>query len=296
MKKSFVLVHLGDEFFEYINDCIEQITKFNDDIIYLIIFEKHKDMVKNKNVKLLFTNQIEKTKNHILFDETNKLDKNFRNGFWRHSTERFLYLENAISKYNLENVIHLENDTLLYFNYNDYIKIFQENYDIATVFDNDNRAIPCIVYIKNLESISNFNSFILKFSDKNDMVLFSDYREINKNINLPILPTDYNLNLKTKTGHTTKDKNQYFKNFNKFNSIFDGAAIGQYIGGIDPRNQNGNTIGFENESCLFNPKNMTFLFIKDELNRNIPYVIWNEKQYKINNLHIHSKNLKKYLS
>jgi hypothetical protein len=43
----------------------------------------------------------------------------------------------------------------------------------------------------------------------------------------------------------------FCRDIDRFQCIFDGAAFGQYIGGIDPRNSNNtNTIGFINETCV----------------------------------------------
>jgi hypothetical protein len=299
MKKSFVLIHLGNHFFDYINDCISQIKKFNDDDIFLIIDECNKNKITDNNVIIVTTQELPKTKNHIEFDSHNKLDKNYRNGFWKFATERFLYLEDIIEHHKLENVFHLENDNLIFFDTDELVKIFNENYDFATTFDNDSRAVPGIVYIKNLSSIKDLNKFIITHPFKNDMELISDYRNnSNKKINLPILPSNYNLELKSTSGHTTKNPNQYFLNFTYFNSIFDGAALGQFIGGIDQRNVNHSfsTEGFINESTLFNPKNLKIQFVEDNKNRKIPFIEFENKKIKINNLHIHSKNLKKFLS
>lgn len=193
----------------------------------------------------------------------------------------------------------IENDNLIFFDVNDHLKTFSENYQIATVFDNDQRAVPGFVYIKDLESILNFNKFVNNFNNTNDMELFSLYNNSNQlKMNLPILPTNYDLDLKSQTGLTTKNPQQFFKNYDKFNSVFDAASIGQFIGGIDGRNINSNkdTSGFINESCLFSMKNFQVDFLKDDYKRRVPYLNYKDRICKINNLHIHSKNLKKYLS
>jgi hypothetical protein len=295
--KSFVLVHLGETFFDYINDCIRQIRKFNRCEIYLIINKSHFGEIEEKNIKLICPDDIVKCENHLNFQKNNRLDKEFRGGFWTYSTERLFYLEDLMRQYSLENIIHVENDTLIYFDYDEYFSHFYQNYDLATVFDNDERSVPCVIYIKKLEDLKKFNLHSLNYSDKNDMILFSHYRNyVNQNINLPIVPSEYNFHLESVMGHQTKNKKQYSNNFDKFNSIFDGAALGQFLGGVDPRNISGNTKGHINIACLFNPSNLNIFFESDILNRNIPFIKFNNKKYKINNLHVHSKNLKEFLS
>ena len=83
-------------------------------------------------------------------------------------------------------------------------------------------------------------------------------------------------------------------NFHNFQYIFDAAAIGQYLGGVDPRNDNRNTEGFVNETCIIKYNHYHFdWIIIDEIKR--PFIIINNLKYRIFNLHIHSKNLKKFV-
>ena len=84
-------------------------------------------------------------------------------------------------------------------------------------------------------------------------------------------------------------------NFSSFLSIFDGAAIGQFLGGIDPKNGVSKP-GFINESCLFNPSLIKFTWEVDDCDRRVPYASYGNSISRINNLHIHSKNLQKFTS
>jgi len=91
-----------------------------------------------------------------------------------------------------------------------------------------------------------------------------------------------------------KNKNQEYQfvtqGFDNFNYIFDGAAIGQYLGGVDPANISSNTIGFVNETCIIKFNKYSFVW-KDKK----PFIIIRGKEYPIFNLHIHSKNLKMFI-
>ena len=98
---------------------------------------------------------------------------------------------------------------------------------------------------------------------------------------LPIFITDNN----------TPEHTLLTKNFYKYNAIFDGAAIGQYLGGIDPRNTSSkNTVGFINETCIIDYSKYKFEWCKNK-----PYIIIKDIKYEIINLHIHSKNLKLFI-
>ena len=291
---SIALVHLGDTFFDYINDCIEQIQKFNTCSIYLIADKAHKNRVSDK-VHFIQTDCLVPSNKHNIFNQNTTLNKTFRKGFWKYATERFFFIEELMTTFNLENVFHLENDNLLYCDIRCFLQIFTEEYDFAAVADNDIRIIPGFIYVKDSEKISDFTSFILENNGRNDMELLALYKRATQKVkNLPILPSNYDSELRALSGQTTTDKNLYFLNYEKFKSIFDGAAIGQYLGGVDPRNPEGNILNYVNESCLFNTAAFTYEF-KTEGTRKVPYMQYRGQEIRINNLHIHSKNLKRFM-
>ena len=147
---------------------------------------------------------------------------------------------------------------------------------MAVVIDSENRCIPSIMYIKTLSIIKSLSNYIIKYNFNNDMVNIFNFFNDNKDIvtNLPILPNNVDL----------KNCNINYSNlYSELESIFDGAAIGQYLYGID---SNENTIGFINETTIFNVSNFEYIWID-----NIPFMVNKNNNIKINNLHIHSKKL-----
>jgi hypothetical protein len=84
------------------------------------------------------------------------------------------------------------------------------------------------------------------------------------------------------------------ENCDMFPFIFDAAAIGQYIGGVDPRNESGNTIGFVNETCVIKYNNYKIWF-EEKNGFKKPFIQIQDKIIPIFNLHIHSKNLEKFM-
>lgn len=298
---NIILVHIGDIFYDYINDNIENLLSFKNENIHLLINKINYDKIKRfeNDIKIYFIEDLEKDNNYRIFSDNTSLDKNFRNGFWKSCSERFYLLNIYINKYDLENVFHLENDVLTYFNMEEYLSIFENKYKIGIIMDNDDRCIPSFLYIKN----KNFSNEMIKFFinnnlyKKNDMESLANFYIHNKSIcdSLPIIPYNYKnlINLKQET---SKFENCYSNNYDIFNSIFDGASIGQYLGGVDPRNIEGDTTGFINETTIFNSSNLEYRFEYDEkYQRNIPFAYYNNQRIKINNLHIHCKNLKKFI-
>ena len=75
---------------------------------------------------------------------------------------------------------------------------------------------------------------------------------------------------------------EYTNHWDEFQCVFDAAALGQYIGGIDAP---GNTEGFVNESCVFEADKVDI-----EWRDGRPWAFG----LPVVNLHIHCKNLKKW--
>lgn len=278
---NIVLVCINN-FQNYILDNIEQLIRLEHENIYIITnpqfninFEGFKS-----SIKLINVNDLEDSYNFI---HHTTLDKDFRNGFWTLTSLRFFYIYEFMKKYQIEDVIHIENDVLLYYNCDKIIDKFDKNY-LYIPFDTFTRNIASIVYIPNSNI---FKKIMDKYDfNKNDMENFSNIKKQTGLINnLPIFIQDSCL---------SNEEKFVSENFEIFSCIFDAAAIGQYIGGIDPINNPNNTIGFVNETCIIKYNNYNIWF---EITNNMkkPYIEINNKKYEIFNLHIHCKNLKNFI-
>jgi hypothetical protein len=131
----------------------------------------------------------------------------------------------------------------------------------------------------------------------NDMlVLASFFRTHGKQDvdNLPIIMPSYvkTYGLHNELGKIPQNPKSYCNNIQLFHSIFDGAALGQYLGGTP----HGHQPGFVNETTVFNPSKLQFTWKTDALGRSVPYVRSKGAYFRVNNLHIHSKKLWKFVS
>ena len=286
---NFILIALGD-IPDYLNDCIQQIKKTQKKSkIYLLVNQTSK--FKNKNCKIVNVESLKKSKEHILFIKKSKLAQDsFRNFFWKHSIERFYYLNDFLNKSNLTNVFHIENDVLLF---QDLEKILKEIkfYNFACIRDSINRVIGSLIFIKNKKVSTRIVKISNNYLNENDMKILNYLdKKISNSINLPLGET---------LDFIKKSKN--FKKIKKIPFIFDAAAIGQFIDG--PHRKKLLT------RIFFNIKKFFMIndgFINTETNLKIynwkikwknkkPYKQENEKLIPIVNLHIHSKNLKKFI-
>ena len=271
--KNIILVSVGT-FQNYILDNIQQLTQLGFSNIH-VITEKinFKNFIQYDKVILVDADKLDTS----YFDKNSKLNKSFRNGFWNFASKRFFLMYEYIKNNNIIDIIHLENDVLLYTNMN-------YNFDekIYITMDSKNRCIPGIIYIPNYLLLS---KLIEQYNfSQNDMINLAGFYYNNKDIvkTFPIIDDSI-------------DKCIYNENYKQFSSIFDGAAIGQYLGGVDPRNNVGNTIGFVNETCIIKYDKYNFKWLIKK-NGKFPYIEINKKLIPINNLHIHCKDLKKFIN
>lgn len=273
---SVILVNLGI-YQDYTNDNIENLLKYDNEIIMIIEKHMEKNIKFKEKIRIIFCEDL----NTVLFDKKSRHDKNFRQGFWKNSSKRLFCVYEAMKKYNLKNCYHLENDVLIYGNTKDLILPEKKLY---LVMDHEKRCIPSIVYIPDYTFL---NDLISKYNFRdNDMFNMASFfsRNRDKCDTFPII------NKNSKYGK----EDLYNKNFDHFNIIFDGAAIGQYLGGIDPRNKPGNTRGFINETTVVDYSKYQFEWESVD-NKKKLYIIIDEKRIAVFNIHVHCKNLKQFI-
>jgi len=248
---------------------------FNNNNITVITASKFFYLLEDPNVELVDCNELE----DYSFNNNSNLDKQFRNGFWHLCSLRFFYIYSYIKSNNLCNCIHLENDVLTYIDFKNFDKYIKQNKVYAT-YDCDNRVIPGLMFIPNYQAfepiIKNYN---FNLNDMQNLALFDE----NTILPLPIFTNNYNNHKITKL-------------YNKFNCIFDAAAIGQYLGGVDPRNQNGDTRGFINETCIIKYNDYKFYWIINDKGLYQPHLLCNGNYIQIINLHIHAKSLNRFMA
>ncbi len=307
---SIVFVHIGKSLPEYLMDAIKQARLFNESSMLVLlandqaITNEFRQKLAEYTTTIIELETIQKTEEHEEFLQKSTLNRQWLDGFWLYTSERFLFLYDFMRQYNLSDIIHLETDNMVYVDFTELLPIFKKYYPgIGAIFDNDQRCIPGLVYIANWQIARNLAQCFVQnaSSGKNDMevigLFFQQRSELNEVHALPIIMPSYveSFGLHSKSGHRTTHPERYCNHIEEFRSIFDGAAIGQYLGGTAPCH--GPSVpGFINESCLFDPSLLKFEWKIDYKGRNVPYILFKSEFYKINNLHIHSKNLRNFSS
>jgi hypothetical protein len=276
---SLILVHIGKTFPEYLNTCIEQIILVSSIQIHLLINECNIKKVNNTTNRIIIypLENIVKDELHKSFEKKSKLDTMFRDGFWTFTTLRFFYLYNYVKQFALTDVFHIEYDNLIYYDIFKNILPFQKK-EMWCAMDAPKRCIPSFLYFKGESILMRLLKTIIECSSKqmNDMESIATFYLQNRDI-VGSLPIAYN--------YVDPIDPLYYKHASEFGFLFDAACVGQYIGGVDPRNDSRNTIGFINETSVIKCDKMKIDFIdKKPVLNGMPLV----------NLHIHSKELKRW--
>jgi len=269
---NLLLVCFGN-FQDYIIENIKQLISLKTRNIFVITNQKFFQHFRHFPVTLVDADELVDKHTYCTMSH---MDKNFRNGFWVWTSYRFFLIYECMKKFDLEDCIHIENDVLLYYD----IELLNDTLDknfVYISFDCFHRNIASIIFIPNHDILGN----ILEKYDmnKNDMENFIDIASQTNYIkSFPIFPSD----------HAITDEEKFVsQNYTSF--IFDAAAMGQYLGGVDPQNDPSNTVGFVNETCVIKYNRYNFDW-KDEK----PFLRIDKSVVPIFNLHIHSKQLHKF--
>lgn len=274
-----------DNFQEYILVNIKQLILLNHQNIFIITNTRFFDFFsefKNKIV-LVASENLEDTFN---YKPANNIDNSFRNGFWGLTSKRFFYIYSFMQQRNIKDVLHIENDVLIYYNC-DKINIGINNNKIWVPADSKSRSIASIMVIPNHEIL---RTFLMNYDNRyNDMINLSRTQHL-----LPYLFDNFPICVQSDKYSTE----QHFvtRTYPMFNMIFDAAAIGQYLGGIDPRNNPADSIGFINETSVIKYNNYRFVWHTPQDNIKRPYMKLSDNTIiPIFNLHIHSKKLSDFV-
>jgi hypothetical protein len=276
MATNIVLIHIGSVFPQHINDCVALLSRQKINIHIILEASLHQNIT-NKKIQIIDINSLIDIR-YNNYDIIN-YDSKFRDSFYRKSSARFIIIDNYVKATGLENFFHIENDIALFSDLNSIQQyLCSSSYDTCLVIDNHWRCVPSIVWYKNSAATSRLSNFIYNNNNLDDMKNLAIYFHLNRNkiTNFPIVPFDlfdnqYNIN--------------YGNMYTHMLSIFDGAAIGQYLYGIDKNNNKNDTKGFINEACVVD-------FSKFQIQtKPSPHLIIENKRVPINNLHMHCKNI-----
>lgn len=302
MPKS-ILVHIGCTSGPYImtprppewmEHCVEQYFTFNDDDLYILTDQEnfsylpHHSKVIPIALEDYESNKIDRF--HVVYEHVPK-------DFWTTGVTRYMYLENFMRENNLQHIYYFEYDTLIYFNIAEYHDAFRRLYSgIAITPESPKKFLAGFMYIDNYEALAHATEFFVKILEQygeaglskkcgvnvvHDMLLWAEYDKTYTGVmaHLPILPFG-----------------EHSQGFDEFKAIFDPVTWGEFTGGT----RTGGGAGQHSPGCYIaqvleeHPDYTVIWETKKGLR--CPYFSYDGNLAKMNNIHVHSKNLAAFMS
>jgi len=288
----------------YIIDCVHQIRCYFDGEVYLILNDlssPYLSQIQKYNIILISYSDVRSTDfDAVVQKYYNKFcivhDLIGREELFIRSFERLFLLQNLMKLRGISDGLFLELDNLIYDDPMTWLPSFSKN-ELCYMYDNTHRFSSGIMYVKSASSLDNLLVFFVQYIIScvgflDEMRALSNFYYKFSSTGLQILPTHW----------TMKDNNiippiscSHYGDYS--DTIFDSASIGIYLLGMDPHHTNGKIVtGLRGEWSGIDYTGYKYEWKVDENGRKKPYVFNGEKWILINNLHVHSKNLRDGLS
>lgn len=283
---KIVFVHFGPKLPNYLILNIRRACDFfpKHDVL-LLVDRDQKNIVDHENFRIqqVFLHEqyaeIEKQLNH---------PTDFRDNFWFTSLARLT----AICDFVIENnqpVLHIESDVLLAEDFP--INKFNEiDRPIAYTILGENSAVASVFWLRSRESAESLKLYIMKSvqadSNTTDMRILGNFQRENSQLVriLASFPHETSL-LNTPLPLAVIQDFEYTSNH--FEGYFDGADLGQYLFGDDPRNHRGiKYLRRELNTSYLSPRSLNCLYSDDRQFINLK----STTDKKVFSLHLHSKN------
>lgn len=287
---------------EYTIHSIHQTRTFFKGKIYLIVDNINDNLLDNiKKYDVTIINY-----NTVVDKEIIKYHRRFnichcpgRELLFFRSTERFFLVKNLIKLLNLENVLFIEIDNLLYNDPNVWLQSLSK-FNFSLMYTGKNHLSSGICFIKNFNVIQDITQKIINFINSEESLKMPCLNEMK--ILYSIKNTIDGLHLLP--GIWENDSafiKEMYENYELYNSIFDPGSIGTFLFGNEPANMGGKIVkGLQLNkyfSDTYDYSKHKIEFHLDEKARKIPYIINdNCEKIRINILHIYSKDLVSALS
>jgi hypothetical protein len=220
-------------------------------------------------------------------------DHRFRDGLWLKSLERLFVLHQYMRRFGLRSAIHAELDQILF-----QIQILSSKLDSINLsgvflpFHNRDSAVASVLYVNDLEALASLLSFGSgEFFYPNEMHLIAEWAKSYPDLvfELPTVATNIHQRSESVIPGVK------LLNSNETGGLLDAAQVGQWVGGIDPKNL---TISKKPTTKFVDPPS-PFLLNRDELSSiRFSFKPSNELlvsregvgvEHNLFNLHIHSK-------
>ena len=273
----------------------KQFRLFNPEVnVYFLTDKQHlsNEVFKKYNILPFDKDQFYSNKIREFESLFNIYDKN---DFWTVTATRLIYIENFMADMNLTNVYHFENDVLIYYNLAAHDKTFRSLYnDMAITVGGEIVAMTGFMFIKHSGALADMTKYFIDMLRRFGIQGTCDRYRIPM-VNEMFLMRQYGIDFPGQLRNLpTMPFGEYSENVEAFNSLFDPASYGQFVGGT--QSEGPGAMPQDHYIGRWLKKNPQIYIYWNDEGLNLPYLVFDKKVIKINNLHIHSKNLHKYMS
>lgn len=279
---------------------VRQLRYFYDGPIYFIISDLSSSFVeplRDMNVEIVNYNDVQdKTFSDLTkkqFDKFCYCEKLIgREELFSRAMERFFLLHNLMIQKQLTDIFFVELDNLIYADPRDWLDSFRRK-EMAYLFESNDHCCSGICYIQNSQILQKFLDY-LSYKVEQGTEFLSEMRFLFNFWNLhpdsvQILPTHW---------PSPSVPEPTFSEFSHYsNSIFDSLGLGVFIAGCDPCHSYGKLQkGWKSIWSAINYTPYSYVWKQDSKNRSILYAQVNDSLIRVNNLHVHSKDLEPHTS
>ncbi len=307
-----VYVHIGTKPAPHLTESIGQTRRVSPTTPIFVILSRDTAMaaeIAAPNTTIVYADTLPETEAHDTYIGSIRRRLGKKRGFWRFTTERFFLIEECMAAFNMPAVLHLESDNVIFFDVETIAATLKRLYPgLAAPFLNDDLCVPGVFYVGNCSVLADLNNYIahrvaeeaagmrrwyrppflarVRMGIKlHDMNLLADFRRLSSADRLrmlPMVPPGY------RTGKLMDCGLPYSEGFDALHMIFDGAAFGQYLYGLDPNHHEAEgTVGMVNpQSCV---RATDFGFDRLDLRDPVPLLDYNGARIHLASLHNHSK-------
>jgi len=287
---DIILVHLGRSMPAYILTCLEQIRRFTKDRIVIVLSEMPLvHFSPSDDIFMVSIDTMEKSENWKKFKEINHFnDSKYKLELWEYACERLFVIEMVMKYLNICEALHIENDNLIYAKPDTEFLRMYSNKSVCITSVTETLLSAGIMYIGSYESIKLLNKKINDLLELKGELIKLYTNEMLHEMRLLKIIYDENPGL-------IRLLPVFPNNYSKY--IYDCASWGQYIGGAyghkeEPFYNNSHIIG-----RTISQKKYDIKWIVEDGHK-LPFVVnnINNKTQPIYNLHIHSKNLERWVA
>ncbi len=207
--------------------------------------------------------------------------RSFRNGFFLKCLERFFVLDQYIKRVGHTKFFHAESDVVTFRLEQLGRALDKQGSGLFVPRDHDERAIASLIYCNRPDSLNRLIHFALQTTGfDNEMQLLAQYLDTESSAFA--LPT-------VRVWEDSSQSGRKSLTIQQAGGLFDAAGLGQWVGGIDPRNTPFPVFNrFQNEKNATDFSELRFRF--NSGSNTLKVKRRGDKHYiEVFNLHIHSK-------